>query len=184
MLASVSFMTKLLKRLWGETDAIGLWVLSWAIWPVGLRTRVLNLAGAKLHPSVRIFPDVHIIGRRLSIGELSFVNTGCHLDCCNQITIGRDVHLSPRVSILTATHELEGAERRAGQHTSAPVTIGDGAWLGAGATILPGITIGAGAVIAAGAVVAEDCEPNTLYGGVPAKPLRTLAGGDDTFPPA
>lgn len=170
----MSFQTKLLKRLWGETDAVPLWILSWAIWPVGLRATLLNLAGAKIHPSVRIFPGVHLIGRRLAIGELSFVNTGCHIDAFDQVTIGRDVHLSPRVAILTATHELEGAGRRAGQHTSAPVTIGDGAWIGAGATILPGVTVGPGAVVAAGAVVSSDCEPNTMYAGVPAKPVREL----------
>lgn len=180
----MSFTTKLLKRLWGETDAIPLWVLSWAIWPVGLRTAALNLLGAKIHPSVRIFPDVHLIGRKLTIGAMSFVNTGCHLDSFAQITIGRDVHLSPRVTILTATHRLEGPERRAGQHTSGPVTIGDGVWLGAGVTVLPGVTIADGAVIAAGAVVSSDCASNMMYAGVPAKAVRELGDGTDTFPPA
>ena len=43
-----------------------------------------------------------------------------------------------------------------------------------GRTILSGVTVGAGAVIAAGAVVTADCEPDALYGGIPAKLLRRL----------
>jgi maltose O-acetyltransferase len=54
------------------------------------------------------------------------------------------------------------------------VFIGNGVWVGVNATILPGITIGDGCVIAAGAVVTSDCEPNCLYGGVPAKIIKRL----------
>ncbi len=52
--------------------------------------------------------------------------------------------------------------------------IGEGAWVGAGAMLLPGVTIGPGCVIAAGAVVSSDCEPDGLYGGVPAERIRYL----------
>ena len=67
--------------------------------------------------------------------------------------------------------------RRCGDISFLPVSIGDGVWIGAGATVLAGVSIGDGCVIAAGAVVATDCEPNGLYGGIPARRIRDL---DDT----
>jgi maltose O-acetyltransferase len=57
---------------------------------------------------------------------------------------------------------------------SAPITIGDGAWLGARSTILPGVTIGAGAVVAAGSVVIGDVAPDVVVAGVPAVVRRQL----------
>ena len=64
---------------------------------------------------------------------------------------------------------MGSAQRRAGELTTLPVTIDDGAWIGARSTILPGITIGAGAIISAGAVVNKDVPPNTVVAGSPAR---------------
>ena len=41
-------------------------------------------------------------------------------------------------------------------------------------TVLAGVTIGDGAVVAAGAVVTKDVEPNTVVGGIPAKPIKKI----------
>jgi maltose O-acetyltransferase len=60
--------------------------------------------------------------------------------------------------------------------------VGDGSWIGANVTILPGVTIGKDCVIGAGAVVTSDCAPNTVYAGVPARPIRMLAPLDGVDP--
>ena len=59
--------------------------------------------------------------------------------------------------------------------SSNKVKIGKGVWIGANVTILPGVTIGDGCIIAAGAVVNKNCEANSLYAGVPAVKVKTLA---------
>ena len=48
---------------------------------------------------------------------------------------------------------------------TAPIVVGDGAWIGARCTILPGVTIGAGAVIGANMVIESDVPPHTLLMG-------------------
>ena len=62
---------------------------------------------------------------------------------------------------------------------SAPVVIEESVWLCANVTVLKGVTIGARSVIATGSVVTRDIPPDTLAGGVPAKPLRSLLENDE-----
>ena len=107
----------------------------------------------------------------IRIGRGTFVNTDCHFDALAAIAVGEDCALAMGVLICTSTHELtpNGFDPKS---IGKDVVIGDRCWLGARATILPGVTVGDDVVIAAGAVVTKDCEPNSIYGGVPARRLR------------
>ncbi len=66
----------------------------------------------------------------------------------------------------TDQHELPGEGL-----VVAPVTIGDGVWIGARAIVLKGVTVGDGAIIAAGAVVTRDVPAGATVASVPAKQL-------------
>jgi maltose O-acetyltransferase len=57
------------------------------------------------------------------------------------------------------------SRQQEGVGTAAPITVGDGVWLGARCTLLGGVTIGPGAVIGAGVTVAADVPANTLMTG-------------------
>ncbi|PLW82090.1 hypothetical protein CWI75_09835 [Kineobactrum sediminis] len=64
-----------------------------------------------------------------------------------------------------------------GANISGNVHLRQGVWVGAGAVINQGddkrrLTIGMNSVIGSGAVVTEDCEPNGIYVGVPAKRIK------------
>jgi maltose O-acetyltransferase len=144
-----------------------------------LRTRLLRAAGLQVGKSTLVMgmPRIHgsgDISGRLTIGELGMINIGCFFDLNAPIQIGDHVSLGHEVLILTATHKIGSAMHRAGPLLARPVRIEDGVWLGARSVVLPGVTIGAGSIVAAGAVVARDVPPNTLVGGVPARPLRQL----------
>ena len=64
-----------------------------------------------------------------------------------------------------------------GTNISGNVHVATRVWIGTGAAInqgLPGkrLTIGADTVIASGAVVIADCDPGSIYAGVPARKIR------------
>ena len=142
-----------------------------------IRSLVLRACGFQLGGGTLFLGTPRIGGTgnvypRLRTGESVFINAGCFIDLADNVTIGRRVALAQEVMILTASHQLGPAHRRHGAQRHAPVTIGDGAWIGARSVILPGVTVGAGAVVAAGAVVTRDVPANTMVGGVPARVLK------------
>jgi maltose O-acetyltransferase len=145
-----------------------------------VRTRILRAIGLQIGKSTLIMgaPRIHGAGdirSQLTIGERGMINIGCFFDLNQPIWIGDNVSLGHEVMILTTSHQIGRAGHRAGMLQSAPVRIEDGVWIGARSVVLPGVTIGAGGVVAAGAIVTRDVPPNTLVGGVPARPLRELS---------
>lgn len=150
-------------------------VASSRMWSPTTRSRILRRAGVKVGRA-RVLSGIRFIGDPgvLSIGDGVFINAELLVGANAPVTIGRGVRIGPRCTLVPTTHELGPSSARAGATVAAPIVLDDGCWLGAGVTILSGVTVGAGAVVAAGAVVTADCEPDALYGGVPAKLLRRL----------
>jgi maltose O-acetyltransferase len=143
--------------------------------PRAFRSRALRLLGADIASSALINGHVSIAGRaKLVIGPRTFVNEGTYFDLAAATEIGSDCAIGYEVMFITATHRPGTTTRRAGPVDVRPISVGDGTWVGARATILPGVKIGEGCIIAAGAVVTGDCEPHTLYAGVPARAVRAL----------
>ncbi len=54
------------------------------------------------------------------------------------------------------------------------MTIGNNVWVGGGAIINPGVTIGDNTIIASGSVVTKDVPANVIYGGNPAKFIKSV----------
>lgn len=139
------------------------------------KARWLLLRAARVQTRAwNIAPGCYFSGPRITVGRGTFINRGCVFDASSPITIGERCAIGIGVTVLTSTHTIGPPERRAGQLVSRPVTVGDGCWIGSNVVLLPGVTVGAGCVIAAGAVVRADCDPDTMYAGVPASPVRTL----------
>lgn len=133
---------------------------------------VARMIGAKLGRNVNIehgadFDSGLIIGDNSSLG----IDAEAH----GPIRIGRDVMMGPECAILTRNHahgRVDIPMIEQGYEEYRPVTIGDDVWIGRRVIILPGVTVGNGAIIAAGAVVADDVEPYSIVGGVPAKTIK------------
>ena len=104
----------------------------------------------------------------ISIGADCWIAENVSLDGRGGLEIGDHVLIGSGVQIWTAQHDWRSADFA---YESAPVGIGDRAWVNTRSIVLPGVTIGEGAVVAAGAVVTKDVPPWTLVGGVPATVL-------------
>ncbi len=56
-----------------------------------------------------------------------------------------------------------------------PIIIGNNVFIGSGCTILPGVTIGDNVVVGAGSIVTRNIPNNSVYAGVPAKLIKSIA---------
>lgn len=148
------------------------------------RAWVARMAGCKTGQGAMIRQGVRLGGFRLSVGKFTSIGACSHLDCHDEaIDIGDHVVLSPKVTILTATHGISGFPGRVGETKAMPVTIEDGAWLCTNCTILPGVRIGSRSIVAAGAVVHRDVPSNVMVGGVPADIVKHLDDEDRSVDP-
>jgi maltose O-acetyltransferase len=154
-------------------------VIASPLFPKPLRWRALRLLGMEAERS-NISPGVWFGSTRVSIGENAFINYNCFFNTSAPIAIGARCDIGMGAMFVTSTHEVGRPSRRAGAPKADGIVIGDGTWIGARATILPGVRIGPGVIIAAGSVVVSDCEENTLYAGVPARPVRPLDRESDS----
>lgn len=113
-------------------------------------------------------------GIHVSIGPKTFIGFRftC-LDVC-KVTIGARCLIGPNVSIFTASHPADPAERNGidGPECGDEIHIGDDCWIGGNVTILAGVTIGRGATIGAASVVTKNVAPFTVVAGTPAKFIK------------
>ena len=135
-----------------------------------MNTLALRVAGVRIG-SASIFwgmPTLTGPGNvcsRLRIGTYCGFNARVYFELEDQITIGDHVAAGQDVMFLTRTYDTSDGAQRAGKIGSAPIEIGNGAWLGARCVIMPGVKIGPGAVIGASVVVAKDVPANILLMG-------------------
>ncbi|GGE84017.1 acyltransferase [Sphingomonas prati] len=143
---------------------------------------------------IRIGRGTHVLstiqtlehGGRVEIGEYCYLGERSYIWSSERIVIGDRVMISHGVNIhdnishpisAQARHEhyrgmIEGADlSNLKGVASAPVTIGDDAWIGFNATILKGVTIGRGAIVGACSLVTEDVPDWTIVVGSPAREI-------------
>lgn len=129
-------------------------------------------AGSLIRPSSYYSRD---IGKGLVMGDGSSLSPGCYIGCSGGIRIGAKSMIGPGVRLFAENHAKADSTLSVKEQGVewGEIVIGDGCWLASGVTVTAGVTIGDGAVVAAGAVVTRDVPAGTVYGGVPARPLRS-----------
>jgi maltose O-acetyltransferase len=146
-----------------------------------VRTAILRVAGLQIGNHSMIMGATEVTGpggvALVSIGDGSFVTGPLRIDVGASVRVGHRVHLGYDVMLLTINHGIGPAEERCGPLVAAPISIGDGVWIGSRVTVLPGVSVGRGAVVAAGAVVTRDVAPDTLVAGIPAVVVKHLGPG-------
>ena len=112
---------------------------------------------------------------QMSFGSNVSINPMTYLSGIGGLIIGSNVSIAHRVTIMTASHKYEDIQmpiRNQGLIIK-QVQIEDNVWIGAGVTIVAGKTIGTGSIVGANSLVTKDIPINEIWGGVPAKFLRS-----------
>lgn len=117
-----------------------------------------------------IKPRVNIhLPWRLTIGDHSWIGEEVFILNFEAVMIGRHACLSQRSFLCTGNHDFRDP---AFSYRNAPITIGDGAWIGAQSFVAPGTTIGTDAVATAGSIVTTDLPPSQICSGNPCTPIK------------
>lgn len=169
LLAGADMLRKDLR--WAPFQLLVNVLLASPLVPRLVRTLLLRATGMQLQ-TYKIYAGCVFGSTKLKVGRRTLISYGCLFDNGALVELGDNVGVGMRVMFVTSTHDIGPSECRAADPVYfKPIMVGNGTWIGAGAIILAGVTIGEGCIIAAGSVVTRDCAPNTMYGGVPARPI-------------
>ncbi|NOQ24382.1 MAG: acyltransferase [Bacteroidales bacterium] len=127
----------------------------------------------KIHPTV-VFRQ----GERIKIGSNCLLNHNNVLQAgkkIGRIIIGDYVQTGPNVMMFAFNHSIDDIDTPSilQDYYDGDIVIEDDVWIGAGSIILAGVTIKKGSVIAAGSIVNKDIDAYSIYGGVPAKKIKS-----------
>jgi len=114
-------------------------------------------------------------GARLHVGNRSSLGKHMQIHINDDVYIGDHTDIGPEVHIYTQDHRHDRTDipmQKQG-YVRAPVIIGNDVWIGAKSVITKGVKIGDGVIIGANSVVTKDCEPYSIYGGVPARKIKS-----------
>ncbi len=132
-----------------------------------LRVSLLRVFGAAVGAGVVIKPGVHIkYPWHLVVGDNCWLGEECWVDNLTTVRLGANVCVSQGAYLCTGNHDWKDP---AFGLIVAPISLGDGAWVGARAVLMPGVTLGAGAIAAAGSVVSKDIPAWEIHAGNPAQ---------------
>ncbi|NOU82458.1 acyltransferase [Paenibacillus sp. LMG 31459] len=144
---------------------------------IGLRYCLLKASINTCGVNVSIGPYVEINNwKDLSVGDNVSIHSHCYIEALGGVEIGNDVSIAQACSIFSVNHTWKdpNVPIKYNEINLAKVIIMDDVWVGSSCKILSGVTIGKRSVIGAGAVVTKNVDGNSLYGGVPAKKIKSI----------
>ena len=121
---------------------------------------------------------------RLILGDRSGIGFGTNIRAAGgTIRIGAGSAIAGNCVLIAANHAIKPGEPRIHvrwDEERTGIDIGANVWIGAGCVILPGSVIGDDAVIAAGSLVHKTVPAGELWGGWPARKIRTIGTEKET----
>lgn len=180
---STHAQTSAFSSPWSRREQVGmlLWEYAWGLlcaWtPKPLnpwRLAVLRVFGATLHGR----PFVHGRARvqipwKLTLHDRACLGDGAMAYSLGPIEIRERATVAQEAYLCAGTHDFSDPNLPL---QTAPILIGEDAFVGARALVLPGVTVGARAVVGAGSVVTRDVPPGMVAAGNPARVLRPRPG--------
>ena len=111
----------------------------------------------------------------IEVGQGTSIQPFLHIGAVVGVRIGQNCLFASHAYITDHDHDWRDAHlsaRLAPDLIAAPVTIGDGVWLGERVSVLKGVTIGDGAIVGAGSVVTKDIPARCIAVGSPARVVK------------
>ncbi|MEM6393593.1 MAG: WcaF family extracellular polysaccharide biosynthesis acetyltransferase [Planctomycetota bacterium] len=159
---------KIGRVLWAIAEAT---IFRWSGHPFNApRRALLRLFGATVGKHCVIRPSVRItIPWHLTLGDGCVVGDQAILYALAPITLKPYAMVSQYAHLCAGSHDHTRPDLPL---TTAPITIGENAWVAADAFVGPGVTLGDGCVLGARSAAFKDLPPHTICTGTPAKPLK------------
>ncbi len=143
------------------------------------RRRIMTELFKSVGENVWIEPDFRCeFGKNIAIGNDVYINFGCVILDCGQVTIGNNTLIGPNVGLFSGNHTTDAEERAAGGLIPKPITIGNRVWLCGNVSIVPGVSIGDDTIIGAGSVVTHGIPSGVIAAGNPCRVLRKITEKD------
>ena len=148
---------------------------------IDLRNKIMKQLFKNVGENVWIEPDFRCeFGKNITIGDNVYINFGCIILDCSEVTIGSHTLLGPNIGLYAANHSTDATERINGGCYGKPIHIGNNVWLGGDVKVLHGVTIGDNTIIGAGSIVTKDIPDNVIAVGNPCKVIRKITEEDKT----
>lgn len=112
----------------------------------------------------------------LSIGSNVAINPMCYIEAGGGIEIGNEVAIAHASSLISTEHTYGNPKSsiQSNPVRKIGIKIQDDVWIASGVRILAGTCIESRSIIAAGAVTKGMLPGNAIYGGIPAKKLKSI----------
>lgn len=144
------------------------------------RVTLVGIENISIGSHVRIDPDVILLATGpLTIGCYVHIATGVFITANAGFEMKNFTNIAHGSRIYTINDDYSGAHLMGPTIPAELLNLSPGAVLmeehaniGAGAIVLPGVTLGEGSVLGALSLTNRSTEPWTIYGGVPAKPIK------------
>lgn len=148
---------------------------------VELRNQLMKQLFKSVGKNVWIEPDFKCeFGKNITIEDDVYINFGCIILDCAEVTICSNTLLGPNVGLYSANHATDAEERINGGCYGKPIRIGKNVWLGGDVKVLAGVTIGDNTIIGTGSIVTKDIPANVIAVGNPCKVIRKITDKDKT----
>ena len=145
------------------------------------RQKLMSELFKSVGKNVWIEPDFRCeFGKNISIGDDVYINFGCVILDCAEVSIGANTLIGPNLGIYAPNHAIDAEERIKGGCIAAPRHIGRHAWLGGEEKSWGGVNIGENAIVGTGSIVTKDIPANVIAVGNPCRVLRQITEDDRT----
>lgn len=135
-----------------------------------------GLGMTKCGKDFQVTHDAIIKGlQHLVIGDNVFVGNHSIIIGCGMCIVCDQVQIAPHCVIICGNHTSQNGSYRYGKGDLGDIYIGYGSWIAANCTIAKGGKLPNNSVLAANSFLNKKFEiSNSIYGGVPAKFIKTL----------